>query len=241
MFEKKIILGIRFNNAPENLILEYIVNSVKNSSEKYYIVTPNPELMVIAQRDTRYKKVLNGARLALPDGVGVMLASKLLKKGINQRITGVDLVNKLCKTVAEKPITVGFLGGGPDIADKTAECLTKKHPGLKVVFAKSGNPDESTINLIKKKIDILFVAFGSPKQELWISDNLNKLPVKVFIGVGGAFDFISGKVKRAPAWMQDLGLEWLFRLILQPWRWRRQVALIYFIILILKEKFSSKL
>lgn len=240
MFEKKFILGVAFSNAPENLILEYIVKSVKNSSEKYYIVTPNPELLVIAHNNVRYKKILNSAKLALPDGIGVVLASKLLGKGIEGRITGVGLVNKLCKSVAEKPITVGFLGGKPGIADKTAECLTQNYPGLKVVFTQSGRPDESTVKLIDKKIDILFVAFGSPKQEIWISENLNKLPVKVVIGVGGAFDFISGEVKRAPVWIRQIGLEWLFRLILQPWRIKRQLSLIYFIILILKENFSFK-
>lgn len=236
MFEKKFILGVGFNNAPENLILEYIVKSVKNLSEKYYIVTPNPELLVIAHNNIKYKRILNNAKLALPDGIGVILASKLLGKGMKGRITGVDLVNKLCEVVAEKPITVGFLGGGPGIADKTAECLVEKYSGLKVILIQSGNPNESTVKLINKNIDILFVAFGSPKQELWISDNLERLPVKVAIGVGGAFDFISGETRRAPVWIRNIGLEWLFRLIIQPWRWRRQVALAKFVFLVLKEK-----
>jgi len=284
MFEKKFILGVGFNNAPENLILEYIVKSVEKSTEKYYVVTPNPELLVISHNSIEYKKILNKAKLALPDGVGVILASKLLRKGIKERITGVDLVNKLCRAVAEKPITVGFLGGGPGIADKTAECLTQKYPGLKVVFVQEewpkeiivrgpvtrfppasarsslsssnelravGSPSTRATPNFKKlsnisisqylNIDILFVAFGSPKQELWISKNLNKLPIKVAIGVGGAFDFISGEVRRAPIWIRKIGFEWLFRLIIQPWRIKRQLSLIYFIILILKEKFFSKL
>ncbi|MBI2031778.1 MAG: WecB/TagA/CpsF family glycosyltransferase [Candidatus Levybacteria bacterium] len=237
MFEKKNILGVGLNRDSKKLILEYIVKSIEKSSEKYYIVTPNPELLVIASRDSRYKKTLNDAKLALPDGMGVILASKLLKKGITTRITGVGLVNSLCETVAEKPITVGFLGGKPGVADKTSECLREKYPSLKVVFAESGNPDEQTLKLIKQKIDILFVAFGSPKQEIWISKHLKNLPVKIAIGVGGAFDFISGEVKRAPFWVRNIGLEWLFRLIIQPWRIKRQFSLLVFLLLILKEKF----
>jgi len=243
MFEKKNILGVGINSLTEKKVLEYIEKSINSSSEKYYIVTPNPELLVIAARDNKYKKILNEARLALPDGIGVILAGKLLGKNISTRITGVDLMENLCKRVAEKPITVGFLGGGPGVAEKTSECLQKKYPGLKVAFADS-ELNSKNLKHYKSRIkgqipilDILFVAFGSPKQELWISQNLKKLPVKVAIGVGGAFDFISGKVKRAPIWMRKLGLEWIFRLIIQPWRIKRQASLLLFLFLILKEKF----
>ncbi|MCL5114110.1 MAG: WecB/TagA/CpsF family glycosyltransferase [Patescibacteria group bacterium] len=291
-FEKKLILGVGFNNLSENLVLEYIVKSIENSSKKYYVVTPNPELLVIAYDNPKYKKVLNDAKLALPDGIGIVLASKLLGKGIKERITGVDLVEKLCMRVAEKPITVGFLGGGPGVADKTAECLRKKYPKLKVVFAQEEWPKErfdrqshfandARQSLNKHKnlprslsesrqpaknefsdgnrkstfssfesgltpisyplIDILFVAFGSPKQELWISENLEKLPVKVAIGVGGAFDFISGRVNRAPVWVRSIGLEWFFRLLIQPWRIKRHLRLIKFTFLVVKEKFKIKM
>lgn len=236
-FEKKLILGVGFNNLSENLVLEYIIKSIKNSSKKYYVVTPNPELLVIAHDNPKYKKVLNDAKLALPDGIGIVLASKLLRKGIKERITGVDLVEKLCMRVAEKPITVGFLGGRPGVADKTAECLRKKYPKLKVNFI----GEEWSRLTQTANIDILFVAFGSPKQELWISENLEKLPVKVAIGVGGSFDFISGRVSRAPVWVRSIGLEWLFRLIIQPWRIKRHLRLIKFTFLVVKEKFKIKM
>lgn len=256
MFEKKNILGVGFNKLSKEKVLEYIIKSVQKGSEKYYIVTPNPELLVIASRNNEYKKILNKAKLALPDGVGVVLASKLLRKGIKERITGVDLLINLCKRVAEKPITVGFLGGGPGVAEKTADCLRLKYPNLKISFInKEWNKEgfvlarerqvgekrkekiSNTKYSIYNTVDILFVAFGSPKQEIWISKHLKDLPVRVAIGVGGAFDFISGKVKRAPLWMRNLGLEWLFRLIIQPWRVRRQFSLLIFLFLILKEKF----
>ena len=269
MFKKKNILGVRITNAKEDEILEYILQGLEKVTKKYFIVTPNPEILMLAHKNLRYKKILNSAELALPDGIGVMIAGKILNKELKKRITGVDLVESLCRAVEEKPITVGFLGAGPAVAEQTAECLIKKFPTLKVVFTASGNPDGATVQLVRKKIlsnkdikilskektkgknapnilisqylDILFVAFGSPKQEIWIYENLEKLPVKVVIGVGGAFDFISGKVKRAPFWIRKAGLEWLFRLINQPWRIKRQFRLIKFIFLVVKEKFKIKM
>ncbi len=266
MFKKIFILGVGFTTSPENLILEYIAKSVKKTINKYYIVTPNPELLVIAHNDRNFKKILNSAKLALPDGIGVILAGKILGKAIKRRIHGVDLVDKLCERVIEKPITVGFLGGEPGVAEKTAKCLMSKYPNLKIGFVgeqwskegfvrarkyqvssirhqvngKNGENIPNAKYLIHNTIDILFVAFGSPKQEIWISENLEKLPVKVAIGVGGAFDFISGKVKRAPVWMRKIGLEWLFRLIIQPWRVKRQLSLLVFVFLVLKERFVNK-
>jgi len=259
MFNKKKLLGIEFTLATEEEVLEYIITGLEKSAEKYYVVTPNPELLVIANKNTNYKKVLNGAKLALPDGVGVMIAGQLLGKQLKQKITGVDLMKKICERVAEKPITIGFLGAGPGVAEKAAECLVSCYPGLKVVFvneeweqsgferAKKYQEDEknnkSGLNAkykIHNTIDILFVAFGSPKQELWIAENLEKLPVKVAIGVGGSFDFISGKVKRAPEWMRKIGLEWLFRLIIQPWRIKRQFSLVIFSLLVFKEMIAGR-
>ena len=182
----------------------------------------------------------------MPDGIGVLLAGQVLHKRLKERITGVDLMEMLCKGVAEKPITIGFLGAGPHVAEQAAECLREKYPSLKIVFAESGNPDDETVLMIQDKlakkeikhINLLFVAFGSPKQELWIAKNLDKLPIDVAIGVGGAFDFISGKTKRAPKWVRNIGFEWLFRLIIQPWRIKRQLSLITFTWLVFKEIFS---
>lgn len=241
MLSKKNILGIGFTDAKETEVLEYILQGLEKDKQKYSIFTPNPEILMLANSMPEYKNIVNSAKLALPDGIGVMIAGKVMGEELKQRITGVDFVESLCKAVAEKPITVGFLGAGSGIAEQTAKCLINKFPNLKVVFTERGGPDDKTVHLIKdqkKEIDILFVAFGSPKQEIWISENLNELPVKIAIGVGGAFDLISGKVKRAPLWIQKSGFEWLFRLINQPWRVKRQFALIRFVMLVLKEKLT---
>ena len=135
MENKIFLLGIGFNNLKINDVLELIIKGLVKKEKKYYVVTPNPEILVLADGDVNYKKVLNGAKLALPDGIGVIIASRLLLKPLRERIHGVDLMENLCKEVSKRPITVGFLGAGPNVAELTAECLREKYPGLKVVFA----------------------------------------------------------------------------------------------------------
>jgi len=242
-FEKINILEIGFTDLSNKDILEYINEIIKNNGKNRFFVTPNPEILVMANTNIYYKKVLNRADLALADGMGVILASRLLGKPIKNKMPGVDIVENVCKHVAEQPITVGFLGGRLGVAEQAAKCLRRKYPGLKVTFASSefrvhssGSHNYEPTTKIPAT-DILFVAFGSPKQEIWIAENLDDLPSRITIGVGGAFDFISGRVRRAPKWIRSIGFEWLFRLIIQPWRIKRQLTLIKFIFLVLKEKF----
>lgn len=256
--DKKILLGVGMTDAGTQEVLEYILKGLKNGVEKYYIVTPNPEILVYASKHDDFKSILNNARLACPDGIGVIWAGKILGKNFRERITGVDLMEKLCQKASEQPITVGFLGGEDKIAERTAECLRKKYPGLKILLAEQGNPDQKAADLVKEKIlgknfskknknnrisvsnniklDLLFVAFGFPKQEEWMAKYVDQLPVKVMMGVGGAFDYLSGNLSRAPVWVRNLGFEWLYRLIRQPWRLKRQLSLAEFIWLVLKEK-----
>ncbi|MBP9716680.1 MAG: WecB/TagA/CpsF family glycosyltransferase [Candidatus Levybacteria bacterium] len=212
--------------------LEYIVEKSQKKDEKTFVITVNPEIIMLARSDAEYEKVLMSADLALADGVGVLWAGKMFGKSFKGRSHGVDLVDGLVKGVAEKPITVGFLGGEENVAQSTADCLKKKYPELKVSFALKEWPDNDK----GLSCDILFVAFGSPKQEEWIFDHMKEIDSKVFIGVGGAFDFISGKVMRAPIFIRRLGLEWLFRLMIQPWRIKRQFALVRFVLNTLQEK-----
>lgn len=231
--QKEEVLGVGITSEKEEVILQYITTSLQNSSKKYYVVTPNPEIITFAQHHASFKTILNDASLALPDGIGVVWAARLLKKSIKRRITGIDVMEKLCQALAKRPIVVGFLGGRPSVAITTAECLAKKYPGLKIGYAQS-EWDEK--NMTSKSIDILFVAYGFPKQEEWVAKNLPHIPVKVAMSVGGAFDYISGRVPRAPKVMQDTGLEWFYRLIRQPWRAKRQLALLEFIYRVFKAK-----
>ena len=249
------LLGVGFTQGSEKRILEEVMEKVENSTVSFYIVTPNPEMIVAAQSDVEFRKALNNAEVALADGVGVTVGAALLGKQGISRITGVDFMESLCKQAAEKGVSIGFLGGGDGVAERTSECLKKKYPGLKVVFVASEWSESGFVNAqavkderVKSKedgiishkspnrkqtIDLLFVAFGFPKQEFWMAKHIGKLPVKMMMGVGGAFDYLSGDVSRAPKYMRDLGLEWLFRLVSQPWRIKRQIALPKFILLVL--------
>ncbi|MBI4035760.1 WecB/TagA/CpsF family glycosyltransferase [Candidatus Daviesbacteria bacterium] len=200
---------------------------------KYYIVTPNPEFIVSAQKDSHFKKILNDADLSIPDGAGLRLSGS-----VKNTISGTDFMEELIKLSAEKGFVIGFLGGKEGVAERTVERLKKKYPGLKVNFINSGGDvnkeGKTTANLTVPPLDILFVAFGHIKQEKWIADNLAKIPAHVSMGVGGAFDYLSGSIPRAPKWVRSLGLEWLFRLVMQPWRVKRQFALINYLLLLAK-------
>ena len=129
---------------------------------------------------------------------------------------------------------VGFIGGQEKVAEKTSECLKKRYPGLIVEYA--DHVIDRVFNRGNRHVDILFVALGAPKQEEWIHENLPKIDVGCAMGVGGAFDYVAGQVPRAPKWMRKMGMEWSYRLVRQPWRWRRQTKLIEFVGLVLKEK-----
>ncbi len=244
MEDKKVdILGVKINPVTMDQALEIVHGWLKEKG-KHYIVTPNPEFVMLAQKDSEFRKIINEADLAIPDGAGLKLSGK-----IKQTVTGTDLMEEICKKAGDWGITVGFLGGKDGVAEKAKDCLQKRYPGLKIIFAGAGPEVDDLGNVLSIKyygkdkvkkplihntypiipVNVLFVAFGQGKQEKWIAKNLDKLPVKVAIGIGGAFDYFAGEVKRAPKFMRNLGLEWLFRLIMQPWRVKRQLALIKYV------------
>ena len=231
---KKNILGVGVTSASKENILEYIINSLSKKGKPYYIVTPNPEIIVLSHKNKDFQQVLNNAKLALNDGVGVSIAAQIMGKPLKQRFSGVELMERLCEKGNDWPITVGFLGGGPKVAEMAAECLKQQYPGLKVVFAQQ-EWDEDV-----QKMDILFVAFGAPKQEFWMAEHVGKIPVKVMVGVGGAFDQIVNPSLRPPRMVQNVGLGWLYRLVRQPWRIKRQLALIEFIGMVIKHVISKR-
>ncbi|MDO8335480.1 MAG: WecB/TagA/CpsF family glycosyltransferase [Candidatus Saccharibacteria bacterium] len=254
------ILGTKITTASKLEILEYIFNSIEKKNQKSYVVTPNPEILVYATRSRAYQEVLNKATVSLPDGIGVLLAGKMLKNGIKTRIAGIDLMWELVSECAKRGLSIGLLGGRDAVAERVAHCLREKYPDLIVNFVgeewpnmnkdsrlkikrnKEDNFNSESINhksLVINHIDILFVAFGAPKQEEWIAANLPNIDASVAMGVGGAFDYISGKVPRAPEVLRKIGMEWAFRLARQPWRAKRQLALLVFVAKVLKEKFSD--
>lgn len=198
--------------------------SLPKSNGQHFMVTCNPEIILYAQKDEAYKNILNTASLLVADGFGLILASKFLNISLRERVVGVDFLEKFCNICANSGKSIFLLGGDQGVAKKTAENLKNKYPNLKIVGWLDGNIDLDNCHKTIKNFspDILFVAFGHPKQETWIYNNLAKIPsVKFAVGVGGAFDFISGKVWRAPKFMRKIGLEWFWRLLTQPWRVKR--------------------
>ncbi len=248
------ILGVSITTSKKQDVIDFIIRGLHAKSKKFYIVTPNPEIIVMSTRSSSYRRVLNDASVSLPDGIGVLMAGSILKKEINERIAGTDLMYDLCRNCAKEGLSIGLLGGSRGVAERTSECLREKYPDLVVKFASdewdAKNTDyrlqitESQKSEIRNQksnhIDILFVAFGAPKQEEWIAKNLKDIPVTACMGVGGAFDYISGKVPRAPKAFRRLGMEWAYRLMRQPWRAKRQLALPVFAVKVLKEKLLGK-
>lgn len=223
------ILGTLIDNIKkEELLLK--INSFLEDGKQHFLVTPNPEIVLSAQKDEEFRAILNGADIAIPDGFGLILASYYLKTPLGDRITGVDLMLEICKIAEGDGKSIFLFGGEEGIVEKTAKVLKEKFPNLKISGALSGGEireDNLVDNSLLEKInqvnpDIIFVALGGGKQEKWIDANLENLPsVKLAMGIGGAFDFISGKIKRAPRIMRKLGLEWLFRLFMEPRRIKR--------------------
>lgn len=205
------------------------VEGFLEDGQQHYLVTPNPEFLVRAQDDKQFQEILNQADLAVPDGTGLVFASYFLGQPIKERVIGTDLMEKICQRAAQKKWSVFLMGAERGVAEKAAVNLRRNYSGLKV---------EASFEEVIGQPDILFVALGAPKQEKWIARNLNKMPgIKLAMGVGGAFDFMAGQVRRAPRFLQRLGLEWLWRMVLQPWRGRRVFrAVVKFPWLVIKQK-----
>lgn len=241
------ILDVRVDEMNKKQAIDQVSDFLQSPGQ-YKIFTPNPEMIVKAQQDEDFKKILNTGDLNLCDGFGIKLAALL--SGIPvARVTGVDFMLEICQLAAEEEKKVYLLGSGNDeVVYKTMLKLLKRFPAIKISGYDKG---PEIIEGLAKQLDdgileqidnsgaqILFVAFGSPKQEKWIYENLSKLPtVKIVMGVGGSFDFISGKIKRAPLFLRTFGLEWVYRLVQEPRRIGRIFnATIRFGYLVLKSK-----
>lgn len=256
MQEKVKVLKVRFDSINLEEATTKALEWAKDKKQRY-ITTPNPEILLEAQKNQKFLEILNNSALNIADGIGILWAAKYLyitkntnskiiklikwlisllaipfypkyiKSVLKERVTGVDLVQEICKKSANKDVKIFLLGAKEGIAEKTAKILEKKYPGVQIVGTYAGTPkvqDEKTIieKINDKNPNILFVAYGAPKQEMWIERNLKKMPsVSLAAGIGGTFDFITGKRKRAPNWIQKNGLEWLYRLIQQPSRIKR--------------------
>ncbi|WP_026487450.1 WecB/TagA/CpsF family glycosyltransferase [Caldanaerobius polysaccharolyticus] len=237
------ILGVPVDNIDikeaVNLIEKFILELDDIRCRVVY--TPNPEMIMKAQEDRELKGILNDGDLNIPDGIGVVIASKLLGKPLKCRVAGYDLMMEIIKLCHQKDYSICFLGGQPGVAEQAKNRVEQMYKGIKVTGAYHGyfSPDYEDVILEEINIkapDVLFVGMGVPKQEKWIHKYKGELYSGVCMAVGGSLDVLAGKVKRAPRAFQVLGLEWLYRLVTQPWRYKRMLALPRFMVQILKER-----
>ena len=231
------VLGVRVDCLDMGAAVERIERLVESGGH-HLVATVNPEFVMRAQEDREFGRVLESADLCLPDGTGVVWAARRQGCAINEPVPGVDLIPPLAATSARRRFRLFLLGAEPGVAADLASRLRAEHPGLQVAsHSGSAEPssDAETVAAIRAhQTQVLLVAFGAPKQELWIDRLKDQLDVSVAIGVGGAFDYLTGRVPRAPMWMRRAGLEWLHRLARQPWRARRMVVLPVFALKVLR-------
>jgi len=242
------IVGISIENLRKKDILEKIIKNIKQTADFYHIVSLNPEIIVIANNNPEFKEVIRTAHITINDGIGIVLAARLFGIQPGERVTGVDLMKELVKVAGNMRLRVLLIGGGKNLALRLAECYSKQYPeatfkgveGYENILHPNKTETEALFTIVRSyKPHLVFVAFGSPQQEIWLARHSKEFKGTVGMGVGGAFDFLTGEVTRAPVFLRNFGLEWLFRLITQPWRWRRQVRLIRFAWLVLTQRLSN--
>lgn len=235
------ILGTTINNISQSQVLAQIEQYIQ-SKQPHYIVTANAEIIHRASRDQQMQRIINNADIVTPDGSGVIWAAKYLGHPLTERVTGIDLVHAICHHAQKKQWRIFILGAAPGIAQQATLNIIADNPACQIVGCHHGYIQEPTQEqeaidqIIHAKPHILLVAMGAPAQEIWITKHLHTLNIPVSIGIGGSLDVISGNLKRAPKWMQKLSLEWLYRILIQPSRWKRALALPKFVITVLTTK-----
>lgn len=224
---KQEILGLKYDNVTMDEAIEQ-AKRLLQKPQTAYVVTPNAEIGYEALHDAHLRDLLNGADMMLPDGAGVVLAAKIRKTPLKQKVAGIDFADRLLGLLAETGGSVYLLGSKPGIAELAAKKMTEKHPGLTVCgfadgYFKEEEPVVAAINRVQP--DVLFVCLGAPKQELFMKAHRNELNTKLMIGLGGTLDAYAGTMKRAPKWMIRMNLEWLYRLLKEPKRLKRMLRL----------------
>ncbi len=225
MRKRVVILGVAIDDVLMDEAIAAVARFIAEGGP-HQIVTVNPEFVMEARRNRAFRRVLAAADLATPDGFGIILASRWRGTPLRGRVTGIDLTERIAAEAARRGWSLFLLGAAPGVAERAAVALQRANPGLRIAGCYAGSPrpaDEPPIRerILAARPDVLLVAYGHPAQDLWIARNQPLLRVPVAIGVGGTFDELAGVVPRAPALVQRMGLKWLYRLMVQPWRWRR--------------------
>jgi N-acetylglucosaminyldiphosphoundecaprenol N-acetyl-beta-D-mannosaminyltransferase len=233
------VLGVRVDVVDEAAFLARAADWVAARTPRQ-VVTINPEFVMRARADARFAAVLETADLATPDGVGVIWAARRKGVLIPERVGGADVAVPLARQCARLGHRLFLLGGAAGVADEAARRLQQQVPGLIIAGTFSGSPDpgadEETVGRVREaRPDVVLVAYGSPAQDFWIARNKERIGAPVLMGVGGTLDYLAGVQRRAPALLRRLWLDWAFRLVTQPWRWRRMLALPRFVLAVLRE------
>lgn len=236
------ILGVRIDNVDMEMALKQSIAFLSEDNCKS-IYTPNPEMLMYAQKNEEFRSVLLSGNLVVPDGIGVIYASKYLKLGLKERVPGIDLMSKILKHLNYIKGSVYFLGAKQENLELAVENIKEAYPNLHIAGYQDGyyklEDEGNVLNKINEcKPDVLFVGMGFPRQEMWINKYQKILNVKIAMGVGGSFDVFSKAVSRAPKWMQKIGMEWFYRLLIDPKRIKRMMNIPKFILRILTIKRS---
>jgi N-acetylglucosaminyldiphosphoundecaprenol N-acetyl-beta-D-mannosaminyltransferase len=238
------ILGFQIDNLRMAEVIPEIKEFIKSGSP-HQVITANSLMLRAASDNTRLKEVFARSALVIPDSVGMILAGKILGHSLLERVPGIDLMYQIFALCQQEGYAIYLLGAKPGVSAQAAERIRGQFPRLKIAGTHHGYFDDReearVIEEIKSlKPEVLFVGLNIPHQELWIAEHLNALAVPVAVGIGGSFDVISGRIKRAPAAMQQAGLEWFWRTIVEPWRVKRIILLPGFLWKVYQQKWQDK-
>lgn len=228
---KTEVMGVHFDNVTMAEAIS-IAKECISEKETAYCVTPNAEIVYTAMHDPELCGLINEAALVLPDGAGVILGAKILKTPLKEKVAGIDFATNLFAVLEENNNTLYLLGSKPGVAELAKQKIHEKHPNLRIVGTADGYfTDEAAVveRINSVRPDVLFVCLGAPKQEKFMRNHQNELDVRFMIGLGGSLDGFAGTVKRAPRWMIKLQLEWFYRLIKEPKRFKRMLCLPKFV------------
>lgn len=246
------IFGVEIDNLSFHEAEERVIGFLE-SNRLNTICTPNTEIVMAAKDNPQLKELINDNDLIIPDGIGLIYGSKIRKKPLKERVTGFDLSVKMLDIANEKSYSLFLLGGKEGVAKKAAENISRQYPNIRIAGYHHGyfkgshtgyddhEEELKIVNMINElKPDIIFVGLGFPKQEMWIAKNKDRICGKVIIGNGGTMDILAGNSKRAPEIFQRLGLEWFYRLMREPSRIKRQIAIPKFVLSVLLDKDAVK-
>lgn len=238
------ILGVKIHQVTNETAYDRFL-TLMEEPQMSMICTPNTEIVMMAQTDNEVKEILEDADLVIPDGIGLIYASKIHQLGLTERVTGIDTMERILKYANNTKRSIFIFGGKPGVADKAVEKMKEAFPNIQYKGTQDGyykkEDEDKILNHINEvKPDLLFVALGAPRQEKWIYHNRKTLNVKVAMGVGGAIDIWAGTTKRAPKLFQSLHLEWLYRLLKEPTRIGRMMSLPKFMIKVLISRDFSR-